>query len=224
MSNSVLSHDQVGQYFQNGYLLVSGLIPDGISAKAEQAMWRSLDLDSNHPKGWEGMGFVHNSNDPDLVACYTPELISAAAQLSGDDASTLRTPSRAHTLNAFPKSSEWYLPNPHIDHSIKKDGYKTFPRAFRIASMIYLGDVKKHGGGTFVWPRSHHNIRALAESDPEKYGYMWVLGGDIQKVDLGEPIEMTPNHGDVLFYHFLCAHSGSTNVNDRPRFAVHFKW
>ena len=42
--------------------------------------------------------------------------------------------------------------------------------------------------------------------------------------DLGMPMELRPNRGDVLFYHFLCAHSGSKNTNSQPRFALNTKW
>ena len=36
MTKKILSDKQVGRYFQDGYLLVSGLIPDQVSAKAEE--------------------------------------------------------------------------------------------------------------------------------------------------------------------------------------------
>ena len=64
--------------------------------------------------------------------------------------------------------------------------------------MTYISNVKsnvkKHGGGTIVWPRSHHNIWALAKSNPTLYEYMWVLGNDIHQINLGTPVELTPNH------------------------------
>ena len=40
--------------------------------------------------------------------------------------------------------------------------------------MIFHSNVDLQGGGTVVWPKSHHQIRALAESDPQKYEYMWM--------------------------------------------------
>jgi ectoine hydroxylase-related dioxygenase (phytanoyl-CoA dioxygenase family) len=53
---------------------------------------------------------------------------------------------------------------------------------------------------------------------------MWMLKLEIEKLDLGPPVELTPRCGDVLFYHYLLAHSGSTNTSDRPRFALNMKW
>ena len=47
----------------------------------------------------------------------------------------------------FSRAIEWSWLSPHIDYSIKTDGYKTFPRTFRIAAMTYLNDVEEHGSG-----------------------------------------------------------------------------
>ena len=223
MSN-LLSSNQVDQYNQEGYLLMSGLIPNLISVKAEQEMWRCSDVKADEPETWTNGTTAANYLNDDIVACYTNEFITVAAQLAGDDPATYSKPEEAYSLNVFPSKEEWSWSGPHIDHSIKTDGYKTFPRAFRIAAMTYLSDVEEHSGGTIVWPRSHHRIWSLAKSNPTYYEYMWVLGNDIERADLGTPMELTPNRGDVLFYHFLCAHSGSKNVNSQPRFALNTKW
>ena len=52
MTKRILSDKQVGQYFQDGYLLVSGLIPDQVSAKAEEKMWQELGFTPNESKSW----------------------------------------------------------------------------------------------------------------------------------------------------------------------------
>lgn len=221
-----LTPTQEEAYAEQGYLLVSGLIPEEIAEAAEQAMWKVLGADPNDPATWEepSKTQVTTSSEPALVACYTPQMLAAAARLSGDDPASILPPKSAYALNVFPQPGEWQWPSPHIDHAIKEHGHKTFPRAFRIAAMTYLSDVPPHGGGTIVWPGSHKKIEALARSDPEHYEMMWVLGGDIRQVGLGEPIEMAPRRGDVLFYHYLCAHSGSQNTSRRPRLAFNMKW
>ena len=225
MNPKILSTDQVAQYAADGYLLVSGLIPEGIAAKAEATMWECLGLKPDDPTSWQNVPpGARTYDNADLVACYTPEYLAAAAQLAGDDPSTFHRPARGYTLNVFPRSGEWKWPGPHIDHAIKEHGHKTFPRAFRIATMTYLNDVERHGGGTVVWPGSHRKLEALARSDMARYEYMWPLNTDIQKVELSGPVELTPKRGDVLFYHYLCAHAGSMNVSNRPRFAFNMKW
>ena len=75
MPNKILSDSQVGRYFQDGYLLVSELIPDQISAKAKEEMWQGLGFNPDDPKSWEGTESVFHSDDADLTACYTDDFL-----------------------------------------------------------------------------------------------------------------------------------------------------
>ena len=61
-------------------------------------------------------------------------------------------------------------------------------------------------------------------SRPERYELMWALNQALKELDLDQPVELTPSQGDVLFYHYLCAHAGSMNTSRRPRFAMNMKW
>ena len=90
--------------------------------------------------------------------------------------------------------------------------------------MIYLTDVQPHGGGTVVWPGSHRRLETLASSHPQRYKYLATLYRDISTLDLGSPREINARAGDVLYYHYLCAHSGSTNTGPGPRLALNHKW
>jgi phytanoyl-CoA dioxygenase PhyH len=221
----MLTAEQEQDYHRNGCLLVTGLIPPEVAAAAETAMWRLTGASPEDPVSWAELPRGHGSYDsPELVACYTPEYLAAAAQLAGDDLVTFRPPRQGYAINVFPQPGPWNGPAPHIDHAIKEHGHHTFPRAFRIAAMTFLNDVPPHGGGTVVWPGSHRRLEALARSDPERYELMWSLNQAIRDLDLSPPVELTPRRGDVLFYHYLCAHAGSMNTSDRPRFAMNMKW
>jgi hypothetical protein len=221
----MLTDDQKQEYNQAGCLLVSGLIPPETAAAAEAAMWRIIGASPNDPSSWAELPRGHGSFDsPELLACYTPAYLAAAARLAGDDPATYRRPRAAYAIHVFPREGEWAWPAPHIDHAIKEHGHTTFPRAFRIAAMTFLNDVAPHGGGTVVWPGSHRRLEALARSDPERYELMWTLNQSLQEIDLGPPVELTPHRGDVLFYHYLCAHAGSMNTSAYPRLALNMKW
>ena len=220
-----LTSAEENQYEDEGYLLVSGLISAHIAEAAESAMWRELGASRDDPAGWVNVPTKHGVfESPELIECYTPELISAAARLAGENASLFRAPARGYAINVFPQGGEWEWPRPHIDHSIKEDGYKTFPRAFRIAAMVYLNDVPSHGAGTVVWPESHSTLDTLGRSDPERYELMWTLNQALMQIALADPVELTPRIGDVLFYHYLCAHAGSKNCSRTPRLALNMKW
>ena len=95
---------------------------------------------------------------------------------------------------------------------------------FIINSIIYLNDIEKHGGGTLAWPGSHKPVRVLAESDPEKYEYMWRLSQDLSTVDIGDPVELEPKCGDILFFAHFCVHAASNNVKDTSRLALRSRW
>lgn len=219
-----LTAEQMRRYEEDGYLLVSGLIAPRIVELGEAAMWRSLGALSDDPATWKEARTVGTFDDPAILACYTPEMLAVVAQLAGEDVSPVHAPSRAFAINVYPQEGPWQHHGPHIDHAIKKDGYKTFPRPFHVATIAYLNDVARHGAGTVVWPGSHKKIEALAKSDLERFEYMWVLNEALDELDLGEPLELLGKQGDVLFYHYLCAHSGSTNASDRPRLALVSKW
>jgi hypothetical protein len=222
---TALTEEQAQQYVRDGYLLISGLIPDEISEAAEAAMWRVIGASPEDPASWAGLSAGHSTFDePALVACYTPAFIEAAARLAGEDPVEFNPPKRAYAINIMPQQTEWSWPKPHIDHAIKEHGHHTFPRAFKIATMTFLNDVTEHGGGTVVWSGSHRRIEAMAKSEPARYEMMWAVNQDLNKAEIGAPVELTPRRGDVLFYHYLCAHAGSMNTSSRPRLAMNCKW
>jgi len=229
MTVQPLTQGQVQQYEREGFLLVSGLVPEPVAAKAEEAMWRLLEMRKDDPSTWRPHPpFAQDHDSAELLAVYTPAVLAAAAQLAGEDVSTFPVPKHAHALNAFPETgssfADWRPHGPHIDHSIPKDRHRTFPRAFRVACMHYLVDCKPHGGNTVVWPRSHMRMWLIARSDPERYEFMAPLGQIVGQMDFGRPLELVPRRGEVLFYEVMCVHCGSTNVVDAPRFALNTKW
>lgn len=222
---SVLTEAQVLQYAAESYLLLPGLMPDDTAATAEAAMWSLLQSHPDDPASWSNATSAHQVFDsPALLACYTPQMLEAAALLAGDPPDSIHAPKRAYAINVFPRPGEWQWPRPHIDHAIKEHGHKTFPRAFRVAAMTFLSDVPPHGGGTVVWPGSHQVLERLARSDPARFEMMWALNQELPNTVLSTPVELTPKRGDVLFYSYLCAHAGSQNTSSRPRLALNAKW
>ena len=170
LQNSVpLSMEQLGRYYRDGYLLVSGLVPEDVSARAERAMWHCIGCDpQNPPLPWDNApGDLRLYNNADLKNCFTPNVISAAAQLTGDHASTFsksdtHPKSRytatyleaeaakedlnrfyrwdcAYTINILPGSGDQGN-QPHIDHSMEEHHHQTFPPVFRLGVLIFLNN------------------------------------------------------------------------------------
>jgi hypothetical protein len=221
---SVVTSEQIRQYGDEGYVLLSGLIGPEIADAAETALWKALGADPNDRSTWENVPIGSAHEAPDIMACFTHLVRSAAAELANEGLPELPSPTSTFTLNIFPREGPWRPQGPHIDHALERDGFKVFPRPMRIASIIYLNDVPKDGAPTVVWPRSYKKIEALAKSDPEHYELMLTLNRSLGKLDLGEPIQVPSKQGDILFYHYLTAHSGSSNATDIPRLALVHKW
>lgn len=219
----IVTPEQKRHFEEQGYVLLSGLIPPEVSEAAAAALWRSIGATPDDPATWVNQPHFSGQKDPAILACYTPQLCMAVAELA-DKETAFPPPGGAGALNVFPQEGPWRPQGPHIDHALPKDSHHVFPPPMNMASLLYLSDVQSHGAATLVWPGSHKKIEALAQSDPAHYALMATLNGDLSKLDLGDPIEILGKRGDILCYHYLCAHSGSPNVTDHPRFALAHKW
>jgi hypothetical protein len=220
-----LTDEQVTTFERDGFLLLHGAIPEPVVKKAETAIWKAVGASPDDPATWEGKPWGSSHTHPDALAVFTPELAQVVDQLSGEPRPDWTPPRGAYAINVFPQPGEtWSHHGPHIDHSLEKDGFHVFPRPMRLASLLYLTDCKPHGGATVVWPGSHKKIEALAQSDPARFTLMFTLSSALGELELGEGIEIEGKQGDVLLYHYLCAHSGSKNVLEYPRFAFAHKW
>jgi ectoine hydroxylase-related dioxygenase (phytanoyl-CoA dioxygenase family) len=216
MFGKKLSADQHARYANQGYLLVSALIRPSIVQAARQALM------AGRPEG--GADSLHAfSDNPAVIACFTKDVRSAAAQLTLKW-KALPSPPTVYTITVLPSRSDWRWPAPHIDHSIERDAHRTIPPPFRVGCLIYLNDVPSRAGATVVWPRSHRTLAAAAAAYPDDYRYMSALNRDISKWALEPPVEVTAAAGDVLFYDYLCAHAGSANTASEPRVALNHKW
>ena len=96
----MLSTKQLKQFEEEGYLLLSGLIPKDIIVQAEQAMWHSMGMDADDHDTWEhfqrpfltGFYIENMSNEkrielfglthPDILACCTPDYLTVLNQLA----------------------------------------------------------------------------------------------------------------------------------------------
>ncbi|MDX1932952.1 MAG: phytanoyl-CoA dioxygenase family protein [Capsulimonadales bacterium] len=212
---AILTTEQRAAFARDGFLLVSGRIPEPVLADGQAAMRRLLAERAD--------AYAYGTSD--FNACYTEALCAAAAELGGEPERGAYYPvSGALAILSHPADGEWTWPGPHIDHAIPEHGHKVFPRPFRLASLLYLNDVGPRGGGTVVWPGSHRKLEALAKSDPERFTLMATLNQAIDEAGIGEPQEVLAKAGDILFYDYLLAHSGSKNITSVPRFALNHKW
>lgn len=238
----MLLEQQLAQFEEEGYLLLSGLIPQETVVKAEEAMWKMMGMEAGNPDSWghfkrPGLaGFymeqLSNGNrielfgvtNPDVLACCTPDYLTVLKQLAS------RYPEIPHcedprpdgiwALNQFPVSAEWKSPSPHLDGDFRD--FRLDPGTFRATSLTYLTDANSHGGTTVIWPEGPRRIRKFRKKNPEFSNHVRDVRALFPKMDLGEPMEVVAKQGEVLFFHHLLPHSGTINVGSSPRFAIRY--
>jgi hypothetical protein len=201
---------------EQGFVLLAGLIPPPTVIRARDAMGIAV---SNNASPSRHVVL----KDAAVLDCFTQPLRSAAGTLGKFPYRPLK-PRSVYTITVFPTSPPWQSPPAHIDHSNPEDAHRTFPLPYRVGCLIYLNDVPAESGATVVWPGSHRILEAIAREHPQDYEYLHRLNQGISSLDLGSPAQITAAAGDVLFYHPLCAHSGSPNTGTAPRFALNHKW
>ena len=84
---------------------------------------------------------------------------------------------------------------------------------------VFLTPVRKPFAGNFtVWPTSHYVYeRYFRERGP---GAMKEPG---PTVELGEPLQLNCEVGDVVLAHYELGHSAAVNTSDQDRIAVYFR-
>ena len=239
----MLSKQQLTQFEEEGYLLLSGLIPKETVTKAEAAMWKMMGMDAEDPDSWGHFkrpplaGFymekmadgrrveLYGVTHLDVLACCTPEYLTITQQLASEYPEIphceSQHPDGIWALNQFPVSgAEWKWPSPHLDGGFRD--LRLDPGTFRVTSLTYLTDVNAHGGATVIWPEGTQRIREFRKKNPEFSNHVRDVGAHFPKMDLGEPMEVVAKQGDVLFFHHLLPHCGAMNVGAAPRFAIRY--
>jgi ectoine hydroxylase-related dioxygenase (phytanoyl-CoA dioxygenase family) len=228
MEMQILTPDQIEQFLVDGYILVSDLIPEEIAARADEAAFRCNGFDPDDPDTWKvEPGMTEYFYEPELLAVYTQELLTVAAQLTSDDPYIFPAAcpdNKAFVIKLLPEPGPWQVRNRHLDGSGENVYHSVHRSPWRAFALIYLHDIEPHGGGTVLFPRSHHKMRALARSQPDKYRWISQLHNEIENMDLGDHVEVEPKAGDVLFIHSLMVHCKPMNTGSRPRFALNMKW
>ena len=169
----------------------------------DRASWSPLPGDSDGVTTVASQGVIEHFGlkDPALLACCTPEFYEAQSQLARENADAFHCrksePEAVWTRSVFPVSEDWNHHSGHADGQHRP--FNVFPGSFRVSSLTYLDSGVAQGGGTVVWPGSHRTLGEAAARDPDRYRMLPDFQNPTRKFDLGEPIEIRPSRGDVLF-------------------------
>ena len=221
-----LTPEQIREFYDRGYVKISGAISKAMVDTARQAVNHSIG--TLGPNG-EDMSkhraaqFCRDLNGaPVIMDLFNASpVISLAESLMGEG--NLQKPIRgAQVAPRFPTVIGEIPPEPrgHLDgmgtgtNGMPKGVYR---RGFTAFAVIYLADVPEPYSGNFtVWPGSHR----FFENYLKREG-LEILSNGTPRVDLPEgPDMVTGNAGDLIIAHHQMIHTGGPNASPNIRYAA----
>lgn len=219
-----LTYFQKQRFYEDGYLHVPGVIPPVMLQEALRRI--------NHSVG-EGM-------DPEKMVIYRsqsycPEIqthdaivglltktpaIALAESLVGKE--KFKPTRAAQIALRFPGLQDPpNAPRPHLDgmYSPHNGVPEGTIQNFTMLVGIFLSDINGPYSGNFtVWPGTHR----IFEDYFRAHGPMALLEG-MPKVEMPQPIQLTPRAGDIALVHYQVAHGVAPNVSPHTRYALFFR-
>ena len=226
-----LSDAQREQFVQDGYVIVPGLLPPEAVATVRDRLLEATGQRQDDPATWNRSATVLFDLCPLTTPCWTDELLRVSAELAGPHIERTKLFSPYRESQGLDPYTEGYVPvlnypTPEPPEFEEPTGYHLdgmhrvtlFPKLLYLVVFAYLTDVPAYGGATACWPGSH---RALfrhwlgRETGPDGS-----IPDHTPGIDLGRPVPMPGQAGDVILMHYLLAHSGSANHASQIRIGL----
>jgi hypothetical protein len=191
MDLPILCRADHDHFLEHGFVVLRGLVQESTIARVRSRVEASAAARARHPErptDWT----------PTLMPCLDANLRHAVAELMPDRASELVS----LTLQSRPyePDASWSMRPPHVDGD-----YPTLmPNFLTLATLVFLTPARRHGGALVYFSGSHRRYRAaMARSfAAPKTGLP----------DLGRPLQLAAEPGDVIVFHHLFGHAISANV------------
>lgn len=228
----VLTDAEVRQFWEEGYVLVKGVISPEEAAFYRDAILDMVPRDLTIPAHWGVSGGrikphrldgSHTIDLPQLMPLYANEkLYRAAAQLHGTHRLRVMDGSIGITLrnDAGPSIRSQGL---HLDASVPTDREFLFsPEELQIGGCLYFTRVEPQGGGIHVVPGGPRRVEEICRAHGP--GARALYNHWKRLDDFGESIEITGDAGDFALLHHLMPHAASHNRRPRPRVAMFLRY
>ncbi len=183
-------------FLEHGYVVVRQAVPSEAIATAVAA----LEEDRDSPEAREA-----------VAACTTDKVHDAIDELLGDGYKLDRARGGRDMARPHVPDGDWPAPVAHVD-----DAYPTImPNGWAVGSFIFLTRVKARGGAFVCFPGSPWRYRAVMARSC--HVIKEAAGG---AENSGDYLEYLAAPGDLLLFHHLMGHCGSSNVSD-PKVTRH---
>jgi hypothetical protein len=228
-----LTAEQVQELHRDGFLQVSGLIPQALVRRALRAINASLGergMDPTQLSTLRAQTYCPELRSaPEITDLFnaTPAKLLASAAIG---AGKIRPITGGQIALRFPRPLEPAVdPNPppppppraHIDGMYSPtNGVAPGTIAnFTALLGVLLSDLPDENAGNFtVWPRSHLKHEAYFR----EHGPQSLMKG-MPPLDIGRPKQITGRAGDMILAHYLLAHGIAPNVSAHVRYAIFFR-
>ncbi len=198
---TVLSPEDCEHFLEHGYVIVHEVAPPDAIARAVHA----LEADGE------------SQAVTDAVAdCVTDTVHGAIGDLFGPEYSFDRARSGRDMARPYQPGEPWAEPRAHVD-----DAYPTImPDGWAVGTFLFLTPVKSRGGAFICFPDSPWRYRQQLAR-----GYQAAKDVAAMEEFSGVHMEFLAEPGDLLLFHQLMGHCGSTNVADPvTRHALLARW
>lgn len=226
-TNRYLTDDQLATFWQQGYLLLKGILTPQEIASARGAILNMIPRDMVFPEYFHSsQGRLKPYNPDGSQSFYTAELLPllcneqlyyAAADILQSD--YLHTSDGSVGISLKDSGSEGLIQRLHLDmERPEPEELSTEHVRYEvgIGGCYYLTDVEHNGAGIHVIPEGPRMVEEimLNEHDGLTRFENW---RNIN--ELAPSIEVTGEAGDFVLMHHMMPHGASRNKNSSPRIA-----
>jgi hypothetical protein len=215
---TALTDGQLLAFARDGFLVVPGVVPEPLLAAVDADIDRLL-AEQPPPAGTTGSHLIFKR--PERVPA-----IDALVHEGSPIPALARQLVAPHVVGHAFDYVQVVLnipPHPTGPAPAHLDGHRphqTHPDTFSVLAAVYLGDETAPGrGNVWVWPGSHRvHERLFAEHGT---AVLLPVSGSASRldppVDIGEPVPVLAQRGDVLLSHFLLGHATGPNTTATVR-------
>ena len=218
-----LSQAQKNAFIENGFVVVRNLLDSERITKCRNLFQEQTGLVFDDANTWpEGVTDWHPIRDEgfewDHDLAIAPEIQEIVHELAGPHVHLPRFSPVLRLPQPGPKVHE--MKGVHID--AKYRGITPYPSELYLIVFGYLTDVDHPYDAPFsAYPGSPRKVFEYSQQPGVDLGEEYKpKGASLPDLDYGDPIGITGKAGDVIFAHFLLAHSPSFNRGDHVRFGV----
>jgi hypothetical protein len=222
-----LNRQQKQQLYEDGYLVIPGVIPRLMVDEARRAINHHLGTEGMPPDELPKMGATTYcpglGNEPVITDLFNRSPLFSLCESAVGEGNLLPAGGGQIALR-FPRATADRMePKGHIDgrgtgiNGIPKGEFR---RGFTMLAVVLLADLPEPYSGNFtVWPGTHRLFETLfREQGPA------ALAEGIDTMELPHaPVQTTGQAGDVVITHHQIVHAAAPNCSANIRYAAIFR-